>query len=97
MTAFLPLAVILGVSIGVGGTYKYFKRKEKRLLKEDIKNKDSHYNYTLKSEGVKPKVIDKPKKVEEVLRDKKKDPITDPASTSKTKEKKEKEVIQDES
>tara|TARA_R100001530_G_scaffold100349_2_gene69747 strand:- start:821 stop:1096 length:276 start_codon:yes stop_codon:yes gene_type:complete len=83
MTAFVGLAVILGIGMGIGISYKYFKKREKKLhlqFEEQIEDKNSHYNHTLKSEGVKPKVIE-PKKVEEVQQDKKEDSITDPAST----------------
>ncbi len=98
MTALLPLAIIMGIFIGMGGTYMYFKinkKKDVKKLESAIEDTDSHYNHTLKSEEVKPKVIDT-KKVGEVQQDKKEDSLTDPASTSKSEEVIEKEVIQNE-
>lgn len=83
-TYFTVLAIILGSSMGFGLTYRYFKRKEKQLIKQfeenhakDMGRFDEKIN-TLKSEGT-----DQPKKVEEALSEQKKGSIKDPASTPK--------------
>lgn len=95
MSNLTVLAIILGTCLGMGISYRYFKRKEKKLIKQmekEIEDKNSHYNHTLESEGT-----DQPNKVEEIQKDYKEDSIVNPASTPKNKEKTDKEVKKDES